>query len=215
MNWLPRVLRFFFHHFYHSLAWTYDLVAAIVSLGRWTQWVRSILHYIDGPHVLELGHGPGHLQLALHKQNITSIGLDESRQMGRQASRLLHRQGHTPRLVRAWSQALPLCDRFDTVVATFPTEYIVDPRTLAEVWRVLRPGGRLVVLPGAWIGGKSILESIARWLFKVTGEAEEIAEPLWNRFKIPFERAGFQVDVRVEEARGSTLLFLLARKVVK
>ncbi len=215
MSWLPRLLRFFFHHFYHGLAWTYDLVAAIVSLGRWNQWVRSILPYIEGPRVLELGHGPGHLQLALHKQGIASTGLDESRQMGRQASRRLRRQGQIPRLVRAWSQALPFVGNFDTVVATFPSEYIVDPGTLAEAWRVLRPGGRLVVLPGAWIGGKSLLEAFARWLFKVTGEAEEIGEPLWNRFKIPFERAGFQVEVRVEETRGGTLLFLLARKVVK
>jgi hypothetical protein len=80
---------------------------------------------------------------------------------------------------------------------------------------VLRPRGKLVVLPGAWIGGKSLLEAVARWLFKVTGQGEEIRQPLWDKFKIPFERAGFEVEVRVEERRGSTLLFILARKVVK
>jgi len=215
MDFLPRFLRFFFHHFYHSLAWTYNLVAAIVSLGRWNKWVRSILLYIEGTSVLELGHGPGHLQLALHGRRIHAIGLDESRQMGRQASRRLRRHGQTPRLVRAWSQALPFGGNFDTVVATFPTEYIIDPQTLAEVWRVLLPDGKLVVLPGAWIGGKSLLESIARWLFKVTGQGEEIRASLWDRFKKPFERAGFQVEVRIEETRGGTLLFLMARKVVK
>jgi ubiquinone/menaquinone biosynthesis C-methylase UbiE len=114
--------------------------------------------------------------------------------------------------VRAWSQSLPFGGCFDTVVATFPTEYIADPGTLAEIWRVLHPEGKLVVLPGAWIGGKSILESLARWLFKVTGQGEEIRASLWDRFKIPFERAGFRVEVRVEETRGGTLLILLAKK---
>ena len=214
-NWFARFLRFFFHHFYHSLAWTYDLVAAIVSLGRWNHWVRSILPHIEGSLVLELGHGPGHLQLALHQRGIRTIGLDESRQMGQQTSRRLRRHGQSSNLVRAWSQIIPFGNTFDTVVATFPTEYIVDPRTLAEIWRVLRPGGKLIVLPGAWVGGKSLPEAAARWLFKITGQGEEIRASLWDRFKVPFERAGFQVEVRVEETRGGTLLFLLARKVVK
>jgi len=215
MNWPARFLRFFFHHFYHGLSWTYDLVAAIVSLGRWNHWVRSILPHIEGPAVLELGHGPGHLQQALHQQGIHAIGLDESHQMGRQAYRRLHRHGQTPCLVRAWSQAIPFGCGFDSVVATFPTEYIADPLTLAGIWRVLHPGGQLVVLPGAWIGGKSLPEAAARWLFKLTGQGEQIRPSLWDRFKIPFERAGFQVEVRIEETRDGTLLFLLARKVVK
>ena len=38
---------------------------------------------------------------------------------------------------------------FDTVVSTFPSEYIYDPATIAEVERVLRSGGRLIVIEGA------------------------------------------------------------------
>src|SRR6202011_2978379 len=38
---------------------------------------------------------------------------------------------------------------FDAVVSTFPSEYIYDPLTIAEVERVLRPGGRLVIVEGA------------------------------------------------------------------
>jgi SAM-dependent methyltransferase len=48
------------------------------------------------------------------------------------------------------AQHLPFSDAsFDTVVSTFPSEYIYDPDTITEVERILRPGGRLIVIEGA------------------------------------------------------------------
>lgn len=35
------------------------------------------------------------------------------------------------------------------MVSTFPSEYIYDPNTVAEIARVLRPGGRLIVIEAA------------------------------------------------------------------
>ena len=75
-----RFLRFFFHQLYHGFAWTYDFVAASVSIGRWRGWVLTALPYLEGPRVLELGHGPGHLQLALFESGLAPLGLDASRQ---------------------------------------------------------------------------------------------------------------------------------------
>jgi hypothetical protein len=44
-------LRFFFHHFYHGFAWTYDFVAAVVSIGRWQHWGFAALPHLRGPRV--------------------------------------------------------------------------------------------------------------------------------------------------------------------
>jgi len=57
------------------------------------------------------------------------------------------------------------------VAATFPSEYIFEPQTLAEIRRVLRPGGKLVIIPSAWITGQGWLEQLAAELFRVTGQA--------------------------------------------
>ncbi|HTP03398.1 MAG TPA: hypothetical protein VMJ64_18630, partial [Anaerolineales bacterium] len=61
-------LKFFFHHFYHGFAWTYDIVATTVSIGRWNHWVASALPYVRGKRILEIGQGPGHLQLLLRQR---------------------------------------------------------------------------------------------------------------------------------------------------
>ena len=48
------------------------------------------------------------------------------------------------------AQELPYPDAsFDSVVSTFPTDYIFDPATTREMARVLRVGGRLLVVLGA------------------------------------------------------------------
>ncbi len=65
---MKTLLRFFFRLLYHQFAFTYDLVAATVSLGRWKDWVLSVVPFIEGTRILEIGHGPGHLQRALLEQ---------------------------------------------------------------------------------------------------------------------------------------------------
>ncbi|MCS6881243.1 MAG: methyltransferase domain-containing protein [Oscillochloridaceae bacterium] len=143
-----RFIRRVFHHFYREFAWTFDAVAWAVSGGLWFGWVRAALPEVRG-RVLELGFGTGHLQLALAARPDVA-GIDASPQMARIAARRLRRHGRAPRLVRGYAQALPFpAARFDTVVATFPSEYILDPATHQEIDRVLAPGGRLVIVPSA------------------------------------------------------------------
>lgn len=208
-----RILRIFFNLLYHQFAWSYDLVAALVSLGQWKAWVCSIIPYISGQRVLELGHGPGHLQLALHKHGFRAYGLDESRQMGRQAFQRLKRNNFHPNLTRGQTQTLPFAQNtFQSVAITFPSEYIFDPHTLEEIQRVLIPGGMLVILPIAWITGRRPLERLAAWLFRTTGEAPGKPGELNPELKRLFERAGFEVRNDVVELKSSTLLFILAKK---
>src|SRR5215216_2119126 len=85
------LLRFFFYLLYHPFAFAYDLVAATVSLGRWNSWVLSVVPFIEGNRILEIGHGPGHLQRLLLNRKLLAVGIDESAPMGRLAKRNLTR----------------------------------------------------------------------------------------------------------------------------
>jgi len=167
-----------FRLLYGPLAWTYDAVAWTVSLGRWTSWGRVALPHLRGPRVLELGHGPGHLLVAMAGSALAPVGLDLSPQMGRLARRRLLKAGLPLRLVRARVQALPFCDgAFPSMVATFPTEYIVDPRTLREVRRVLQSGGRIVAVATAWLVGRDPPTRFLEWLYRVTGQRGPVPRP--------------------------------------
>lgn len=213
---LTRFLRFFFWHFYHGFAWTYDSVAAIVSIGRWNEWIRSVQPFLHGQRVLEIGHGPGHLQLDLRRQNLRLVaGLDESRQMGHLASSRLRDAGYADlHLARALGQSLPFADgTFDTIVSTFPTEYMFELGTMLEVKRVLAPGGRFIVEPAAWIIGRQAVDKIAAWLFRVTDQApRQPAEIVGARLRAGFEAAGFTPEVHTIEIRSSTVLVIVAEQ---
>lgn len=212
---LRRIMRFFFHHFYHSFAWTYDYVAALVSVGRWNGWVQSVIPYVQGMNVLEIGHGPGYLQLLLFSGGRFVVGLDESPQMGRLTNRRFEKNGHEKfHLTRALAESLPFASGvYDTVVATFPTEFIFNPQTLSAVNRVLQNEGRFIVLPAAWIIGKRFLDKCAAWLFKVTGQSPALAhEEVSDHIKHVFEEAGFMPEFQTVETKSSVILMVIASK---
>lgn len=206
---LAAMLRVFFHLLYNQMAFTYDIVAWVVSLGMWKHWVRSAASEITGPRVLELGHGPGHMQLLLLASQISVFGLDVSTKMGQQAKKRISAGGYTHKLTNGESQQLPYPgNSFHQVVATFPTEYILHQHSLAEIYRVLTPGGILIVVPVAWITGNSILQRAAATLFRVTGQARE-----WNdAYLKPFKETGFQVEVIRKKISNSIVLIVRASK---
>jgi SAM-dependent methyltransferase len=212
MRLILLILRPIYYLLYHQFALTYDLIASIVSLGRWQDWVNSSIPYITG-RVLEIGFGPGHLQQTLTDQGIPVFGLDESSQMARQARDRLRRHGMSPRLVRGRAQQLPYSGgSYDSVVATFPSEYIFDPQTLKEIWRVLGPCGNLIILPMAWITGTRPLERLAAWLFWITGEAPGKPGHISAALRDRFLSAGFAVRSEIVDLKGSRVLVILAEK---
>ncbi|MBI5942828.1 MAG: methyltransferase domain-containing protein [Chloroflexi bacterium] len=207
MNLLQRFMRAFFNLLYHRFAFTYDLVAATVSFGRWKDWTQAVLPLIKGTRILELGHGPGHLQRILLNLNLDSVAMDESAQMGRIAKRRLGRPG---KLTRALAQKTPFAaESFDSVIATFPSEYIFDRQTLTEAQRVLRNGGRFIVLLAAW--PKSPLLA---WLFKITGQSPDGAyESIKSKTNEFLAHTKFStLDVQRVEVKSASLLIVIANK---
>lgn len=199
-------MRIFFHLLYHPFAFAYDLVAATVSFGKWNDWVREILPFITGTRILELGHGPGHLQRILLDLNLDPVAMDESAQMGILAKRRL---GNRHKLARGLAQQLPFENNsFDCVISTFPTDYIFHTQTLSEIRRCLSDGGRLIVLPVAWPKRRFL-----KWLYQVTGESPMDGQESYRlKIQTPFTNAGFDTEVKIVEVQSGILIIVIANK---
>jgi ubiquinone/menaquinone biosynthesis C-methylase UbiE len=200
-------LRVFFRLLYNEFAWVYDVVAWLVSLGEWKAWGRTTLAHLCGEQVLELGHGPGHLLVAMAERGLAPVGLDASPQMGRQAQKRVLRAGLTAPLLRARAQSLPFrTASLDSIVATFPTEFVVDPRTLREVTRALGPGGRLVVALWIRFEGTGVAARFLRGLYRVTGQNE----PAPDAFKPWLEEMGLSPRVVWEQVGRTAVMLVVA-----
>ena len=225
------LLRLAFEQLYTNFAWAYDWVSRTFFLGQWRVWQRATLHFIKGKRVLEVGMGTGDLQLDLLQAGYDAYGVDLSPQMLRQAIRKAQRIRVQFRACRASASALPFPDAwFDSVVSTFPSDYIVQAQTLHELARVLRPGGRLVVVPGGKLKprdarGKAF-EGVARLVYgyKSDTPAVELADPtqmgaVWSHWIVALREraaeAGFILSAHVgSNKRGSMLIIVATRQHV-
>ncbi len=191
MRILSRFLGFFFRHLYTTFAWSYDLVAWIVSVGQWRAWSHTAIDPLPTGLTLELGHGPGHLLLELAMHRVPAIGVDLSMQMARMADRRLRRAGAAARVVRADAKALPFAQgRFQAIVSSFPPEFAFDQETASECWRVLQVGSSLTLVLSATITGNMLLDRLAAALFRVTNQSAEVQD-IWLK---PYREMGFEIQ---------------------
>lgn len=133
---------------------SYDRRCARVLGGRqakaWGLWRipearLRLLGPVRGKDVLEVGCGAARWSHALAAAGARVVGLDLSNAQLRKARRERRRAGRVA-LIRANAERLPFVDdAFDVAFSDWGALTFSDPRkTVPEVARVLRPGGRLV-----------------------------------------------------------------------
>ena len=94
-------------------------------------------------------------------------------------------------------------DTFDTVVCTFPAGYILERCTWAEFYRILSPGGRVVVVYGASAGGTSLVQRFSRGLLSLGQVRVQRPQP---------DTAGLERQHVIVEEGGDRIGLLLAKK---
>ena len=160
-----------------------------------TQQRQKVVPLAQGK-VLEIGMGTGLNVPYYDKQRVQKIvGVDPAMQMHALAQKRIAKAGLKVELVGLSAERLPLdTDSFDTVVCTYTLCSIPDPAmALAEMRRVLRPGGRLLFSEH----GLAPDASVRGWQHRL--------QPIWGAVSggchlsadIPhlIKDAGFKVDV--------------------
>lgn len=135
---------------FDRIARRYDLLNTVLSAGsdaRWRRLAAAATGVRERGSALDVACGSGRLTLQLLRRTGAggrAVGLDFSARMLQVASRT----ARGPVYVRGDALALPFPDAtFDAVTIAFGLRNLADPaRGLREMRRVLRPGGRAVVL---------------------------------------------------------------------
>jgi ubiquinone/menaquinone biosynthesis C-methylase UbiE len=123
----------------------YDI--AVVILPFWGGRLRKALPYLKGTKVLEVSFGTGYL-MSRYADKHDAWGLDQSDDMLKQCSMRLGAKGMRATLVKGDAHAMPFPDdTFDCLLNTDAFSLYSDSkRAMAEFFRVLKPGGRLVLM---------------------------------------------------------------------
>ena len=131
---------------FSEVAPKYDRTNNILSVGNAALWRIATVRAVDpqpGERILDVAAGTGTSSAAFAKSGASVVAVDFS------AGMIEEGRKRYPKIefVEADAQKLPFGDdEFDAVTISFGLRNVENPKTaLAEMYRVLKPGGRLVI----------------------------------------------------------------------
>jgi len=137
---------------FDRIAGRYDLLNRIISGGQDMKWRRFVAEAANLPangRLLDIATGTGDIAFEALKlaPGTQAVGADFALEMMRVGRRRAP-YGERVAWIGADALALPYADgSFDAVASGYLMRNVVDiPRALSEQWRVLKPGGRIVIL---------------------------------------------------------------------
>jgi demethylmenaquinone methyltransferase/2-methoxy-6-polyprenyl-1,4-benzoquinol methylase len=139
---------------FRGLPRRYDALSAALSFWQDPRWRRALVDALapaDGQRILDVATGTGMVAAeVLGRSGCNVVGIDQSPHMLGAARARFAAAGYAGRveLVEGEAERLPFADAsFDGLSFTYLLRYVDDPpATLAELARVVRPGGRVASL---------------------------------------------------------------------
>jgi len=199
---------------------SYDLLMRFVTLGReqtFRQRIVDLAQLQPGEKVLDVGCGTGTLAMvALQRVGATGgvSGIDPSVQMIARANHKATRRGLSLDFQVGVIERLAFPDQsFDVVLSTFMMHQLPDDlkrQGLVEIARVLKPGGRLLVVdtrrPGEQQGRSARLVHTGRWNSGIQDQPALMKEAGFSQIETG--------EMETGESRLPEIGFALGRKIL-
>jgi demethylmenaquinone methyltransferase/2-methoxy-6-polyprenyl-1,4-benzoquinol methylase len=192
-----------------GIAPEYERMGAVLSFGqdpRWRRFLVSRVNAIPGSWVLDAASGTGLVARELATRNLRVAALDPSPAMVRRGVQAVRAEGSQDRVhfLGGRAEELPFADEtFDAVTFTYLLRYVADPAaTVAELARVLRPGGVMASLEfhvperawahaGWWLHTRAVMPALGRavspgWYRTGRFLGRDVTE-FYRRFPLPVQ----------------------------
>jgi ubiquinone/menaquinone biosynthesis methyltransferase len=147
----PAGKRLYVRRLFATIADRYDFITVLLSYGqdrRWKSRLAELTGATAGTRVLDLACGTGDIAFALGARGAAVTGLDVTHRMVQLARARGRRTGAPAHFVTGDMMALPFpAESFDIVTTGYGIRNVpeISP-AIAEIWRVLKPGGLLLSL---------------------------------------------------------------------
>ena len=200
----------------------YDRVNRLMTFGQDSVWRKNVRNHANpGLKVLEVGCGPG--SFAEDIENVDLTCLDPSKEMLKVAkvrvNRARENRGEEPAsYVQAIAESIPLEDNtFDRVFCLFSFRDFQDKRKgLEEIFRVLKPGGQLVICDAGkanWLHGlagriwmSTVVQLMARYVTKKKNHPWKGLAKTYSHYGTNKYYRNLMKDIGYERVQGRLLL---------
>jgi len=170
---------------YSFFAGVYDFVVKVLPV--WKNWLNHALPHIQGPKVLETSFGTGYL-LTKYADKFDTYGIDYNEKFVTMATEKLQKKNISATLQKADIEDLPFDDEtFDCIINTMAfTGYPNGEKAMAEIHRVLKPGGKFILIDIDYPTNRNWLGMKLTRLWAALGDLIRDMDLLFHQFNFEY-----------------------------